>query len=286
MRTILILLAVASTAQAGYPYRCYTPAYYQTYVAQVVAVPTPSDPNWRTGVINALYQKNKMEADSADYSLALQALTGAPLGQAYGGPVAAQGSTVYGEYARGYNSANPLQAYQQTNLETLFSMSNRHVENSQSLAGQAQGGFLQAVNAANLGNERVATILAKVELLKAAEPPETKRIGQETRSHSGFQGSSQQQRQYAAPPTAGASAGLASLGKLMATKCFSCHSGETIKGGVDLSQYPTFDETAKQRVRATIHWDDQPDESKRMPRSPDGGLGEELSFADKLKFAY
>lgn len=275
MKALLILLTLASTAQAGYPYKCYV---YPAYVAPVVAVPAVTEKDWRGKVIDALYAKDKLAKESADYALALQAL-GSPAAAAYA-PVAAQGATTYGEFTRGGYSANPLQAYQQTNLETLFALSNRQVENAQNLSGQAQQGFLQAVKLTADGNERVASILAKVELLKAAEPPEFKRIGSETRTQSGVSGQS-----ATVYGNAGPQAAQQKLAAVIANRCTSCHNEKESQGGLNMQNFFNFDAATKAAVRKAIT---ESDPAKRMPLAREGGgfgPGTPLEFSELVMFA-
>lgn len=61
--------------------------------------------------------------------------------------------------------------------------------------------------------------------------------------------------------------------------CGSCHSGEKVKGGFNIDDYPAFTPEKKQAVWKIIT---TPDEKVRMPRKDDGGPGEQLP-ADRVR---
>ena len=169
-------------------------------------------------------------------------------------PNAQQGNTVYG-----YSYSSLASLYNQNDLSTLYQQIGRNAKAAAELTSHAHQSTVQLAEIEGTNKARIAMILAKAELLKAAAEPEAhfkaKLQVYGTAPLRGIQSgglplSSQTPQQVAG-----------SLRELLATKCYSCHSGGRIEGtsqvfpqGADLTQYATFAPEQKHAVlQATLN---------------------------------
>ena len=163
-------------------------------------------------------------------------------------PNAQQGSSVYG-----YSYSTLADLYGSNDLSTLYQQAGRLTERAQSLAGDANTQFQSTVQLEGDNRARVAMILAKAQLLRAADTPEA-HVQQklEVFGNKPLQGQSPAQI-------------ATSLSGLMANKCTKCHSDGNAQGrrtlfpsGVDLTQYASYSVAQKRRTVEVVLAGDMP----------------------------
>lgn len=206
---------------------------------------------------------------------------GVPYSQSAGVPYsqaayfAPQASTLYG-----YTYNDLTKIYGDTDLMQLYQTAGRLTENAQKFGGVANDNFAALVDKAADQRARHLEILAKAQAFsQAMKSLEEKKVIIESKG-SGFGPAPQplpvnpvQPVAPVAPPLEQADRGLEQLGNVMAAKCAACHSTETKKGGLDLSQWLDFSKEKKRSVWARLV---TPDQDKMMPRTKDGGPGVRL----------
>jgi len=140
---------------------------------------------------------------------------------------------------------------------------------------QGQQGWLTAFVSASADDAEIARLRAKSEaaaqVLLALESPSqpatqlSVEIGENGQDSQGSENRS-----------------VGGVGQILGARCASCHSGEKLSGGLDLSQWPTFDLARKRSVLERIRTSDL---GKRMPRLADGAVAEKLSDAEITEIA-
>jgi hypothetical protein len=203
-------------------------------------------------------------------------------------PYAQQGSTVYGY-------TETAKAYTDMDLNLLLNQANNHTRNAQELGGQATSEFKTMVNDIIQGQERIAEISARAQAASrvlASTAPQNRVETTKTWSltERDPDGKIIKSQAVDAPKSSGGATNRQqALFKVLANRCVSCHGGtndagqKVLKAGMDLTQYLNFDETKKKKVRDSILWHGD-DESKHMPRNPDGTKGQRMPFADIVLF--
>lgn len=206
------------------------------------------------------------------YGYQLQMATGAGFGNQVYQPYAQQGNTVYG-----YSSfATP---YGNVDMTLAMKQAKDLVANAQQLAGSGHSQYMQYLEEMADGQARVAEIMAKTELLKAANPlPGGERI---QRSFI-FQATTDENGQMKVQRIQNAQALKSNAHlKVFQDKCISCHNPQKSEGNVDLTQFNTFSEDQQRRVVEVIT---DGDASKRMPLKANGsggyGPGEPLTLEE------
>lgn len=165
-----------------------------------------------------------------------------------------QGNTVYG-----YSLGSLSNIYGDNQVGVWMQQYARGQQHAQDVAEKGLGGMLQAIELEGSNRARVATILAKAELLKSLDTPETFTKTQlESNGVNASVGSVGTQPNQ---PVFQAQNNLQGIQALFQQKCYNCHSGTNIKGGVDLSQYGSFNTAQKTKV-----W-----ESVKLGKMPEGG---------------
>ena len=144
---------------------------------------------------------------------------------------APQGNTVYG-----YSVGSLAQVYGDNDVSLWMQQASRAQNAAQITAEKGLGGMLQAIELEGSNRARVATILAKAQLLKSLDAEETVTNTQvEVSGHSTGSPVFQAQAQ-------------AGLQGIFQQRCYSCHSGNKTDGGVDLTLWDQFQPQQQKQV--------------------------------------
>jgi mono/diheme cytochrome c family protein len=268
------------TTPGYYQGRCYYPGSsyysYSVYVAPYAApIKAPSyTPYWKEEIVKYAAQRD----DHATYLLALKALGvqgqlyqfQQGYGYGYQNSYGVNASTPYG-----YSYQTIAALYGDTNMNQLYQQSAQLTAGAQSLASDANSGFQQIVAQTGANQARVAEILAKgqagAQVLKALSPntlQQTTTVFGSTPGNGGQKppaGDTDKEQKFLA------------FQQLVSDRCASCHTGESKKGGFDISGYLGFSAGQKERVISTLTTNDP---NRAMPRSPNGGVGQRLTEAE------
>lgn len=272
-----------SWVNACYVGNCYKAGYW-TYVWKYyyeytpVKLPSASDPEWRTKLLAiaaardvaegklryaAQEQTSFLEAVNAlgfQGNFRMEAYGRNPMAPTNYGNLQLSSAGVNGNTVYGYSYTHAVDAYGQTDLNSLYQQSSRLTQNAQSLAGQANTEFSELVKQAGGNAARIAEILAKGEAgrkiidgIKGS--PETKTTTTITGTTS-IPGSSQQGVVQAS--------NISFLKLSGPATCVSCHSGKKLEGGFDISKVPSMsaDEIVKKVLPRLVSSDDK----FRMPQ--------------------
>lgn len=177
----------------------------------------------------------------------------------------------------GYSYSQIQQAYGSTDMNTLYQQAARNTQSAQSLGAQANTEFSGLVSQAGDNQARVAEILAKAQAAKIALDAANPQSSKTTQTQVSVTGTS------AAPNTV-SSAGDDSalfLKNVAVPLCASCHSGGTVKGGFDVTQYPSLPLDKKVIVWGRL-FDHDP--ARRMPKGKDLGPGAPLTGEQLRQF--
>jgi hypothetical protein len=287
-----------------YSCRIWQPTYYYDYSKAVpdVATVSPTDPDYRSKLLDIAAARDKVvgqirkaNAQSNDFQAEVKALgldgnfrwdnygqgpiQSVPyIGQAGGGYSAvgnygASGNTIYG-----YNVV--ADAYGAVDLNSLFQQFATSVKDAQTLAGQAHTDFSDVVKQVGKDAGAVAEIKAKGQAVTAlaaqvrAEP----RTTVQARVFS-FR-MDPQGNLIPIQPSPGPVATADPRPAVVAfASCMSCHSGADAKGKLDLSKWDSMTSDQQWTVLGRVSTDDL---GKRMPRKPDGTVGDRVSREEFL----
>jgi mono/diheme cytochrome c family protein len=295
----------------GYYYTPYTTYYWSytkvpvvtKYVDKPYEAPKPTDPDWKTKLLDLAKQRDQFEGqirkdsfDQAAYLESIKALglegnfnwkgygTAPPyiVGNRTLGSVGGYGSNSYGSYnlgnyganastIYGYSYSSIKDLYGDTNLNTLYQQSARLTQNAQTLAGQANTEFSSLVAQEGGNRARVAEILAKAQAAKmaldAAGAGSSAKVITSTFSlKSGSDSGGSNEIRPAMPPAEQTenNTSTQAFQQLAVERCASCHSSTTKKeGGFDIGLYPAMTAEQKSRVWARLVTDDK---DKVMPK--------------------
>lgn len=278
----------------GYYYYSYTPYYAPAAPAYAAPTTTYSDADWRTKILDLAIARDKAilgeRAKALEQTYYLDAISALGLKgnfaiQGYGQHVAygtgyqshqsqpyfaTQASTIYG-----YTYHDLAKIYGDTDLMQLYQTAGRLTDNAQKFGNEANGNFSALVNSAAEQRARQLEILAKAEAFaRGMRALEEKKVVIENRG-SGFVIPGVPQVPNGPPAQVPVNeAGLQQLGAIMQAKCGDCHSGAVVKGGLDLTQWNSFDRSRKGKIWERLI---EQNPEKMMPRAKDGGPGQRLS---------
>lgn len=285
-----------SYAKADYkPPAVYVPPKVEIpYKPAEVYIPPVPNKGWRDKLLElkeaqlAFEQKQKdAERDHKEYLEAIDALgLGGSVEPSYSGyklskiqsvygPNAQQGNTVYG-----YSLSTVADVYGQNDVSVWMQQYGRAQAAAQTSAERGLDGMLQAINLEGDNRARVATIIAKAQLLQSLDVPETK-----TQTTLEVQQSSTGGQAPVVDALAQSTG--ADLGAMLSQRCYNCHSPDGASGvsgkselfpqGVDLTHYDEFSIQQKRRVVESVL-------SGEMPKNGNGLSVEEtgLLYADLL----
>lgn len=290
------------TSHCSYYYRnnFHPAAVYHAPIAKPYVPPAKADhapKGWREKLLElkeaqvAFEQKQKNAArDHQEYMEAIKALglddhvdpvySGYKLSkiQSVYAPNAGQGNTVYG-----YSLNTVGDVYGQNDVSVWMQQYGRAQQQAQTVAEKGLDGMLEALKLEGDNRARVATILAKAQLLKSLDVAETRTQTtvevQQTGTATAGDGSA-----INAQPFMAAGDGLY---QMLKARCYNCHSPEGQNGisgkselfpsGVDLSKYDQFSLAQKQRTIQSVL-------SGEMPQGGNGLSVEEMGllYADLL----
>ncbi len=205
------------------------------------------------------------------YGYQMQMATGAGFGsQAYNyTPYAQQGNTVYGY-------SNFTTPYGNVDMTLALKQAKDLAQNAQTLAGAGHQQFMEYLQEMADGQSRVAEIMAKTELLRAAEPKDAPRRIQSFT----FRASTGNDGRLQVEQVQGQSTNTDGLFAVLQNRCVSCHGGTKTEGNVDMRGYLNF---SKDQQRRVIELVTSPDPSQRMPKGSDGSAGEALSLDEVIE---
>lgn len=194
------------------------------------------------------------------YGYQLQMPSGAGYGQYAYQPYAQQGNTVYGysQFATPYGEVDMTLALKQAKDLT---------QNAQQLAGSGHQHFMEYMQEMADGQSRVAEIMAKTELLKAAEPKDMPKKVQSFTFRAVTNGDGKLKVERVETPAAATPEALYAV---LQTRCTGCHGAQKQVGNVDMRNFLQFSRDQQLRVIELITTSD---ETKRMPKAPDGAGG-------------
>lgn len=236
-----------------------------------VAVAPPK--GWREQLLDAALARDKAEQelkakaqDHKEYIEAINALglnrgIAIDFGYTYNtststyGPNAAQGNTVYG-----YSLSSVSSVLGDNQVGVWMQQAARAQAAAQTTAEKGLGGILSAIDLEGSNRARVASILAKAEVLKSLDREEA-----HTQTRVEVQGALPPDGTLPPAPAVGKAE---ALGALFAAKCAACHSQQgTFKGvpgstlfpqGVDLGLYSGFTFEQRKRVLEVVLDDSMP----------------------------
>lgn len=210
-----------------YHYRYGYWAYYNEY-RKVTSV---KDPDWRSVLAKYASKIRLNNEEHLSFMESVRALglegAGASIYNNYQAQVVPQGQTVYG-YS--YNSVTDVYGI---DLNVLYQQAARLVQNAQDYAAQAHAGHTTAVDRAGERAARAAEILAKAQLLKAVDVPQTRVETKEFRFKVGSDGKVEESVVALSIPSG---------------KCSKCHSGAKLEGKFDINTFHKLDQDGKERV--------------------------------------
>lgn len=259
---------------------CYYPgsSYYSYsiyYAAPVAKVPVYT-PSWKEEIVKYAAQRD----DHATYLLALKAL--GINGQQYQFQQGYGYSYNYGVNATtpyGYSYNSIAQLYGDVNLNQLYQQSAQLTAGAQTLASDANNGFQQLVSQQGTNQVRVLEILARgqagAQVLRALNPntvSQSTTVFGSAPNGSNLPGPGKDQF-----PDKDKEQKFLAFQQVVGERCASCHSGDSKKGGFDVSGYMGFTQAQKERVISTLTTNDP---TRAMPRSPNGSVGVRLTEAE------
>jgi len=175
-------------------------------------------------------------------------------------PYAQQGQTVYGmmQLSQSYQPLDKTLAMKQASDLTL---------NAQNLAGQGHSNLLSAMQAMSEHDTVVAQIIAKAELLRAAEPRRPNTTGSYYfRAETNGQGRTQVEK-VPTDEIGGPGYDYEQLFAVLKNRCIACHGPDDQKGGLDLQQFLVMDWQKRREIlrRVTL----PKDHPEHMPKGGD-----------------
>lgn len=258
-------------------------------IEKPVYPPAVAPKGWRQQLLEMAEARDKFEQaqsaatrDHKEYLEAIKALgLGRPQAVPYGYAYSTQASTygaVQGSTVYGYSLSTVNDVLGDNQIGVWMQQAARAQQAAQATAEKGLGGIFGAIELEGSNRARVASILAKAEVLKSLDTPEA-----HTTTKVEVQGALPPN---GLPPVPNApQAPAADLQGLFGNKCAKCHSQQgTIQGksdlfpqGVDLAQYPSFSYDQKKRVLETVL-------TGEMPKGGDPLTFEEtgLIYADVL----
>jgi mono/diheme cytochrome c family protein len=268
----------------------YQPAYSPP-AAQVPAYTS----DWKV----QLLQNLKAQGDEKAYLDALKLLYpgGAPL------PVQAMPYAGYGNLQGSYYSAqipfnastqfgyplisfNQVAAYQNLNVDQAAQSFAQAVLLAQRLGGDAVSGFKEIIQTASDAQFKLQSQQAILDNnLKLSLAMLQNLQGTPTGTFKGVQFSigpngALKQSSGIADPAERAKA-QTELAQVISVSCAKCHSGKTIKGGINLENYLEFDDATRRKVYQAI---EQINPQTAMPRNDDNTVGKALDQNSKRLF--
>jgi mono/diheme cytochrome c family protein len=262
--------------------------------AEVYVPPTPQK-GWRDKLLELKQaqlefeqKQSAAERDHKEYLEAIEALgLGDKLEPSYSGYKISKLQTAYGANAQqgntayGYSLSSVADVYGQNDVSVWMQQYGRAQTAAQNAADRGLDGMLQAINLEGDNRSRVATILAKAQLLSALDVPETT-----TQTTLEVQQSSTAGQQTPVVDALAQAVG-GDLDGMLKQRCYNCHSPQGANGvsgkselfpnGVDLTQYAVFTLPQKKRTVESVL-------SGEMPKNGNGLSVEEtgLLYADLL----
>lgn len=278
--------------------RYYQPTgYYQYYYSHAYQAQVPSykDPNWKEKVLDIVAHREKeaakLIASQQEYNQYIETVKLLNISTFPGYPPQAYGQGInYGQLhvgTYGANASTPY-VYSQTKLESFYSdgradilqqQLGRSLEQVGTLFGQA---FKDTTDLTNIEGQRraeVAAILAKGQATQGvalAMAEYAKALQQQGTKIETIQFGTKTEVNGSQPAQQKNVLSLAKVWELSASvRCASCHSGgkKDIKGGFNVADYPNLSPEQQEAVYEVLVTDDL---TKRMPRTPDGKVGEKL----------
>lgn len=280
-----------SYSKANYqPPAVYVPPKIE--VPPVYVPPTPQK-GWRDKLLDLkqaqIEFQQKQDAATRDHKEYLEAIEALGLGDKlepnYSGYKISKLQSVYGNAqqgntAYGYSLSTVGDVYGENQVGVWMQQYGRAQAQAQSAAQNGLDGMLEAINIEGDNRARVATIIAKAQLLQSLDVPETK-------TQTTLEVQQAQTGGNAPVVDAFAQAGSDSLQQMLSQRCYSCHSPQGANGvsgkselfpfGVDLTRYPEFTVAQKRRTVESVL-------SGEMPKGGNGLSVEEtgLLYADLL----
>ncbi len=216
-------------------------------------------------------------AEVATTTTVVNNLIGIPVPVQYTEPIAAQGTTVYGQ-AQGLSS---LYSSYNSNVDMglLYNQAARLTDQAQQLAGHAATDFASLVQAEGVNRTEVAKILAQGEAAKVAlmaskgdqlqltnRQPFAFRVSQDSR------GEIRVERDEFNLTTPQPLTNTTGVSDLLRTRCVSCHNNEVRNGNLNL-----LSEISAEQQRAILDRVTTDDLTRRMPARQGGGAGQKLA---------
>jgi cytochrome c553 len=285
----------------GVPYQryrtryCSRGCYYYRYSYRRVPVVSSKTPDWRAKLLDIASQRDRFELNNKKSALehnefleAVNALGlsgnfrvngyGAPVQYAQGlaasgiqQPFAEQGTSVYG-----YSYSTLADVYGSTDLNVLYNQAGNLAKDSLALGDRAVTGHRALVQEEGHNRARVAEILAKAQLLKAADTPSA-----HLKQEFNFRGTvdpetgkvdleeADMRPRYDAQASA-----------VFKAKCNRCHNANSKAGkstifpdGVDMTKFYAFSPKQQNHVLQVLR-------SGKMPKSVDNAPAEPLSLSE------
>jgi mono/diheme cytochrome c family protein len=289
-------------AKMFYRYSPYTPpaclhaGVQSTPAYTPPALPSYSDPGWKSKILDIASAMDREAHDHAAYLQAINALGlqrnfpgygTMPYQQGYGGygglsgTVTNYGATANTQYGYSYNTI--AQLYGDTNLSALYQQAGQLADRSLTLGGQANSGFQTLVGAEGGNRARVAEILARGQMIREIgsalnAPGELK--GYSFKFSSG--GNVERIPEPNVEPEAKTANGAA-FASVFAARCASCHSGANPKGKFTADSYLSAPVGTKQKVWQLLVTDDP---KTMMPQGQNGAAGVRLTPAELKAFLF